>query len=215
MIITYRNSTSLRFSGGGAPRGESRDETRITFMSIIDKKMMKPEDRIRRTAKLCCHCIRNIAFYRAWHELGQPFRASQFWINVNSNFLDVAVLEWCKLFADAKGKHHYGKVTEDPNHFRKALFTGLKIEQSDFEKYLETVRAYRDKFVAHLDNLSVMSIPHLDLAKDSTNFLYQSLLVQEAKKDTLLDAPPSLSDFYDCMLAEGKKTYHGLISDTK
>lgn len=184
-------------------------------MNDIDSKMMKPEYRIRRAAILCCHCVRNIAFFRAWYELDQPFQANQFWTNVNNNFLDVAVLEWCKLFADAKGKHHYGKVMKEPNHFRKALFTGLEIKQIDFEKYVETVRAYRDKFVAHLDDRLVMSIPQLDIAKDSTEFLYQSLLAQEAKKDTLLDAPPLLSDFYDCMLAEGKKTYCGLISGAK
>jgi hypothetical protein len=37
----------------------------------------------------------------------------QFWVIINGNFLDIAVLEWCKLFGDTRGKHYFGKVISD------------------------------------------------------------------------------------------------------
>jgi hypothetical protein len=35
---------------------------------------------------------------------------SELWATLNSNFLDIAVLEWCKLFTDAKAYHNWRKV---------------------------------------------------------------------------------------------------------
>ena len=63
-------------------------------------------DRLRRVALLCCAFARNVAFYRtgmadeAQPLLSQYHRAASFWRQVNSNFFDMAVLEWCKLFGD-------------------------------------------------------------------------------------------------------------------
>jgi hypothetical protein len=71
------------------------------------------EDRVRRTAILCEHCLRNIAFYRAgWYRQSKIRVSRQFWIGANGNFMDIAVLEWCKLFADAKGQHHWSIVSQ-------------------------------------------------------------------------------------------------------
>ena len=55
---------------------------------------------------LYAHWLRNIAFYRAGWD-GTGVRVSrEIWKSANSAFIDIAVLEWCKLFADHGGKHH-------------------------------------------------------------------------------------------------------------
>jgi hypothetical protein len=74
-------------------------------------------DRVRRAAILCVHFMRNLAYYRAgWAvRVGHSGRSgsshrvllrndSQFWRTVNGNCLDACILEWCKLFAEPRGK---------------------------------------------------------------------------------------------------------------
>ena len=168
---------------------------------------MTRRDRLRRAGILCCHCLRNIAFYRSWYKAGKPFSDTQFWVNANGNFLDVAVLEWCKLFADAKGKHHYSKVVADPAAFTQALLAAVGLTSDEFATYVDSMRAYRDKFVAHLDELPTMHIPNLRVAKKSTKLLYEMLLAQEVGTDTFQDAPASASEFYKHFLVQGQAAY--------
>ena len=69
--------------------------------------------RLRRVGILCCHTLRNLAYYRAWFDAGKPRADENFWVSANGNFADITVLEWCKLFADERGKHHWAKVIKE------------------------------------------------------------------------------------------------------
>jgi len=169
---------------------------------------MTHSQRLRRVGILCCHCLRNLAFYLSWHEVGKPFISSQFWVNTNSNFLDITVLEWCKLFGDERGKQYFARVVSDPAQFRKKLFAELAVTEAAFNDCIQQMRTYRDKFVAHLDELDTMQIPDLTIAKKSTAFLYEYLLAQEAETDTFHDAPKSAKRFFDDFLAQGKAAYN-------
>jgi hypothetical protein len=95
---------------------------------------------------------------------------------VNGNFLDLCVLEWCKLFAGTNGKHHWRKVVAHPDRFEVALLARLHLTKPQFDEYITAMCAYRDKFVAHLDDLPGMRIPHLRLARRSVAYLYDHLL---------------------------------------
>ena len=55
---------------------------------------MNKTKRLRRVGILCCHFTRNFAYYKAGSECEQPERREQFWLSVNSNFIDISVLEW-------------------------------------------------------------------------------------------------------------------------
>lgn len=132
---------------------------------------------------------------------------NQFWVNTNSNFLDITVLEWCKLFGDERSKHYFAKVVSDPAQFRKELFAKLVVTETAFNDCIQQMRTYRDKFVAHLDELDTMQIPDLTIAKMSTVFLYEYLLTQEAEADTFHNAPKSAKLFYNDFLAQGKAAY--------
>jgi len=163
--------------------------------------------RARRAGKLCCHFLRNLAFYQSWFDADQPFKDKQFWVNANGNFLDIAVLEWCKLFADTKGKHHHSKALEDPAQFKLDLLVKLGLTDAQFEEYSESFKVYRDKFLAHLDEENIMNIPHMKISRRSAKFLYQRLLEQEAGTATFADAPASAKKVYEKFLAEGMKAY--------
>ena len=168
---------------------------------------MNRSAKARRAGILCCHVLRNVAFYQSWDEAGQPFKEEQFWITANGNFLDIAVLEWCKLFVGSKGKHHFSRALEDADQFRKDLVEKLGLTEAKFDDCIGRFKAYRDKFIAHLDEENMMNIPDMKVARRSTKFLYQRLLVQEAQNNTFVDAPSSAKSVYKTFLSEGLKAY--------
>jgi hypothetical protein len=57
-----------------------------------------------------------------------------FWRAVSGNFIDICVLEWCKLFADPNGKHHWSKIVSDPTSFKTQLLDHLGIDETDSRK---------------------------------------------------------------------------------
>lgn len=163
--------------------------------------------RLRRVGIVCCHTLRNIAYYRAWFGAGKPKEGEQFWISVNSNFADIAILEWCKIFADERGKHHWTKVVTDAATFQANLLHVLGVGDAAWDEYIKQMRFMRDKFIAHLDDELVMTLPMLDLAKASTVHLYEHLLAKENEADAFADAPPSGAQWYDNFSQEAEAVY--------
>lgn len=155
---------------------------------------MSQGNRVRRAGIVCCHCIRNSAYYRAGINQQDGWKGEDFWRNLNSNFLDISVLEWCKLFADKNGKHYWVKVVKDPTIFMNGLLASLNMSQIDFDAYIEKCKFYRDKFLAHLDAELDMHIPDLTVAIDSAIYLYGQL-VRESPS-VLIDGPSDLAAFY-------------------
>jgi len=136
--------------------------------------------RPRRAALLCYHVARNLAFYRAgWEGKRYLFPETELWATINSNFLDIAVVEWCKLFADDKAYHSWRKVVVDPNAFLPQLISDFGASNKDWHVYLDQMRTYRDKFLAHLDREKTMHIPPMDLAGFATRYLYDTMKAEQ------------------------------------
>lgn len=144
---------------------------------------------LRRVLILCCHCLRNLSYYQAGWSEGLLVLQNDFWTTVNGNFMDICVLEWCKLFADQRGKHFWGKVISDQSRFQHGLLQELGISEQDFLECVGKVREYRDKFVAHLDSEEIMKLPVLDVIKKSVSFLYDFILAHEDEGNYFPDAP--------------------------
>lgn len=160
---------------------------------------LSDEDRVRRTAILCGHCLRNIAFYRAgWRPTRRDLRVQrQFWIAANGAFIDSAILEWCKLFADPKGKHYWSKSVADKSGFSNALYRRLRLCEAEFSAYIQTFKQPRDKFIAHLDAEPTMYLPRLRVARASAAFLYDHLLSDESTAHWFgYDKRPPARDLY-------------------
>ncbi len=172
---------------------------------------MTRKERLRRVAILCCHCLRNLAYYRAgWHE-DELILKGQFWTNVNGNFLDICVLEWCKLFADSRGKHYWKRIISEPQSFYAEMLHQLNIKESDLQALRCEMRRYRDKFVAHLDSDKIMYIPgNLTLARKSVEYLYDYIKANEDEGDFFNDAPTSASAFFEQHLRYGKALHNKL-----
>ena len=164
---------------------------------------MPREDRLRRVAVLCTSFARNLVYYRtAWHEdhrhLLDPKKTStaNFWRAINGNFIDVCVLEWCKLFADTNDKHHWTRIVARPDDFYAALLAHLAVDEAGFQEQITAMRRYRDKFLAHLDSDYVMNIPALDIPKKATWFYYAHLLNNEAAAGRMAGFPEDIDRAY-------------------
>jgi hypothetical protein len=148
----------------------------------LDEPPLSPDERQRRVLRLCCSFMRNLAFHRAGldievqRKLFDP-RCAQaaFWLEVHGNFFDISVLDWCKLFADRKGKHHWRRVVEDPDRFEADLYTTLGVTADEFTTLITKINHYRNKFVAHLDEEQTMLLPALEVARRAIVFLHERL----------------------------------------
>lgn len=169
-------------------------------------------ERVRRVARLLRYCIDNVACYRAgWatNSKGERHVVVQrnFWIRANGNFLDIAVTEWCKVFADRKSKHHFARVVPEPATLLAGLTAALGMDEAAYDALIAGVREYRDKFVAHLDDLRVMNIPLMQPLLDSAIFVYDTLCTNEATVVHLTGLQPDAREFYDQRFAEALAEY--------
>jgi hypothetical protein len=102
---------------------------------------------------------------------------------MEGNCIDIAVLEWCKLFAENGGWHSWRRVVTDPEDFEAALLESLGKTQEQFEQIILEVRRYRDRFIAHLDNDQTMQIPLFDPLLESTRFYFSHIVTAEMTEE--------------------------------
>lgn len=141
---------------------------------------MNTPARPRRAALLCCHFTRNLAYYRAgWNAVEPIFPRTDLWATLNSNFLDIAVIEWCKLFAETKAYYNWRRVVVDPDPFIPQLFADFGATKVEWDIYVATMRTYRDKFLAHLDRRNKMDIPVMDLAQFAIYYLFDTMRAEQ------------------------------------
>ena len=158
--------------------------------------LIRRNDRLRRVVLLCAHFARNLAYYRAGR--GRLTRTSpQFWITIDSNFIEMAVIEWCKLFGDQKGKYFWANVVTDPSGFKHTMLAHLGVTVDELAAYIDEMRTYRDKFLAHLDDLNVMHIPFLDRAQAAIEFYHNHVVQHEAAAADLARLPTDLRYYYN------------------
>jgi hypothetical protein len=165
---------------------------------------LDPVERRRRIALLCCNFMRNLAFHRAGcqDEVREYFRnphhpQGEFWIQGHGNCLDTSVLDWCKLFTDYDGEHHWHRVVDDNDdraRFKRDLFTALG-KGAEFNQTIKKVKRYRDEFVAHLDDKPEMDLPDLEVARQATVFLYERLAQMIGSPKEWRGLPASTEEF--------------------
>lgn len=157
--------------------------------------VMNREKRLRRVALLCCHFARNCAYYRAGWEGNQTKASNEFWITVQGNFIDIAVLEWLKLFGDHNDKHHWKNVVEDKQSFKRKMLSSCAINEDDLVQSRESFKTYRDKFIAHLDSEEIMNIPVLNTPLALTKNYY-TYVANKLGKERLRNLPTDIEDYY-------------------
>lgn len=168
---------------------------------------MTRTQRLRRVLLVCAHCVRNLAYYRAgWHNR-RPIRVEPFWNTVNGNFVDICVLEWCKLFGDAKAPHSWRRIVADRAAFERGLLRHLEIGANAFAVTVSELRTYRDKFVAHLDSELTGQIPQFAIVKASVEYYHSYILRTEGSAQLCKSLPTDLAAFYDACTREARMYY--------
>jgi len=169
---------------------------------------MTRRERLRRVAILCCACARNLAYYHAGWDQGDIVfdSGSNIERTINSNFLDMAIIEWCKLFIPNE-KHAWRKIVSDKDRFQAGLLANLGVNRAEFAAFLREIRTYRNKFVAHLDSHRVMQVPLMYTVKHSAIYYYGHLLQHENDGTTFEDGPSNLAVYYRNCEDEGRAYY--------
>jgi hypothetical protein len=150
-----------------------------------------------------------LAFYRAgWrYNSHSPRVKRQFWIAAHGSFIDIAVLEWCKLFGKKDGKHHWRKVVEDESAFEAGLYDYLELTPTEFIDYNKSVLNFRDRYVAHLDNELTFFIPFVWPARRSAAYLYNYLKHESRFAGFLTGFNETASEFYELMYRLAYREY--------
>lgn len=171
--------------------------------------LMTREQRLRRVLLICCHFARNMAYYRAGWKNKRLIRENEFWVSVNGNCIDIAVLEWCKLFGDVNDSHYWKKVVTDVSNFQSGLLLaiGPGMNMEGFQYYVKKVKQYRDKFVAHLDQDLIAKVPSLDDCWRATQFYFRYILEREGNTFSFLGLPPDINAYYSAKLLEARREY--------
>lgn len=179
---------------------------------------MKPPNILINAINVIVNMTRCIALKRALTAI-DPDPALNFWRTQYGCLLDMAVLEWCKLFGSDDKEHqpvHWKNIFLDENGFRAGLFSRLQIKPAEWDAYWKEMKNYRDQHVAHLDfkRRDVNSYPILDHALSSAAFYY-SRLIQDLHKQTTSNFPDDLSAFYDLFQAEAQQIAQAAIENTR
>ena len=80
-----------------------------------------------------------MAYYRAGWKNKRLIRENEFWVSVNGNCIDIAVLEWCKLFGDVNDSHYWKKVVTNVSNFESGLLLaiGPGMNMEGFQYYVK------------------------------------------------------------------------------
>ena len=175
-------------------------------------------EKLHRVLLLCGSFVRNLAYFRVGcgeehkHLLSMDNENFNFWRMVNGNFIDMCVLDWCKLFGERKGEYCWKNIVTDAASFKIDLLLHLGLDEEAFNKEIHIMREYRDKWVAHLDLEQTGFRPMLDVAKKSIWFYYAHIMKHEAESAYLVEFGPDLDRGYEYSEREANAVYRTAAS---
>ena len=114
---------------------------------------MATNEQLTAALQVVVNVARCIALKRALSE-ADPDPSLNFWRVFHGNLLDVAVLDWCKLFGsddEDRQRLHWKNVFGNEDAFRAGLFAHVQLDQDAWRGYWQQMKRYRDQHLAHLD----------------------------------------------------------------
>lgn len=158
---------------------------------------------------LCLSFVRNYAFYQAaWNEdktksiggssafNGTNYLPDQYWNTTVGNHIDIATLEWCKLFGNYKQeKFHWQKVVKDQKQYKLQLLKVFPKGEAEWSDYHEKILKYRNEFVAHLDEGNRIYIPYFETAHELVVNHYEYLVKNEVEDGIFTEPIPNIREY--------------------
>lgn len=149
------------------------------------------------------YVARNVAHHRSLEPFKNDFDQN-YWILVFNNFLDIAVLEWCKAFGSRSEATHWSNHVTDQNAFRAGLLEKLEISECEWQAYWNSIKTYRDEVVAHHESASTVThYPDFGYALQAC-FYYYDILIKQLRAFHISGYPDSLEDYFERSLAQAR-----------
>jgi hypothetical protein len=149
------------------------------------------------------YIVRNVAYYRSL----DPFKddlEQNYWIHIFNNFLDIAVLEWCKVFGSKNDATHWSNHVDDVEIFRSGMIAKLGVSEEEWSGYWESIKNYRDTVVAHHERSSKASYyPDMHHALTAC-FYYYEILIKKLRALRIEDYPNNLQEYFENSLKQAK-----------
>ena len=174
-------------------------------------------ERERLLNEVCIKCadfVRQLSLHRAFDGFQGKFRQN-FWILINNNSINMAVLDWCHLFGSHSDELHWKKVVSNISEFRKNLYKHLETNETTWIVYRDNLKGYRDKNVAHIEILPLTNIPDMTFALNSVYFYYGSVIKELKKKNVYSKYPDNLTRYYEDCLKQTKVYVMSAFNATK
>lgn len=146
------------------------------------KNQTAPYDReqVEETLKILLHIAQSIAIMRAIAS-NKVKNTQAFWLPIQGNCYDLAVIEWCKVFPPNTGYLHFKSImpNDKDKKFEAELCKFLDIDKDKYNSYVKELKTYRDKLISHTDKNwrdHIPELPYLEIALRSTFFFYKYFL---------------------------------------
>jgi hypothetical protein len=142
-------------------------------------------DQLNEAVEILAALIRNILLKRALHN-AESNPHLNFWRLQYGNLMDMAVLDWCKLFGSddlERQPVHWKNVVDDEESFRAELLTSLGVTREGWNSHWRELQRYRNYHVAHHDQrrMDIPTYPTLDMALNSAFFYYDFIRMELRK----------------------------------
>jgi hypothetical protein len=160
------------------------------------------------------YVIRNAASYESLSKYQGSF-TQNYWLLIQNNFFDFAILEWCKIFGTDSEPTHWKKIVDDPASFRTKLLARVKLNETDWKDYWDNMIAYRNNLISHYQkDPNVKTYPDFDKAIEASYYYYE-YLIWKLRSSGNKEYSDNLKDYYDRYLEQAIRFSETAYSSTK
>ena len=144
-----------------------------------------------------------------------------FWRVMYGNLLDVAVVEWCKLFGSDNEHHqhvHWKNVFRDQEGFRAGLLRHVGVTRKAWHAYWNEMKTYRDMSAAHLDSnrrTKVRRFTELGQALTSSAYYYGKAVEELRRRGAGLHYPDDLKAYGEQFFAQAIEIAEKALAATR
>ncbi len=179
---------------------------------------MARQDQLIAVVNILANLVRSVHLKRVLSDV-DPDPALNFWRIFHGDLLDMAVIDWCKLFGSDDEEHqktHWKNVMSDRDAFRAELFGALGIDAKAWGSYWSEMKNYRDQHAVHRDfsKSDVTHYPTLDFALQSS-YVYYRYVIAELRKQGVTRYPDDLAKYGEAFAAQAKEIAASALAATK
>ena len=181
------------------------------------------------TVHLFAAVVRNIHLKRVLHAV-DPNPNLTFWRLIYGDLMDLAVIDWCKLFgSDDKESQpsHWKNMIPEAAHddFRRGLWQHLGITKDQWQIYRQDVVDFRNNYAAHFsppwlqrDEEEASGLeykyPDFSIALEAVYYYYSKLLVRLRNLGYTHSYPEDLKDYCAQYVVQTRTVAFRAISGT-